>query len=485
MQDKLTTGTKEMKKPKKNPPVVISDEHNEIKIYTTVGRSGPLYQISYYRLGERQRKTFADLNEAKRESRMILGRLAGERVQSRNLSALEMESFAAAARTIEATGLPLHVCAELFAEAHRIMGGHSITEAAKYYMKHYDPKRPRKPLNELSEEFQASRRALGVCERYRSSVKSTLKFFMDGFKGKSLDDLTAVELDEWMGRRNLCNLSRNGYRNTLIAFGNFLKKRNYLPASKPSVFEGMMEWKNEVKPVTIFSSEEMKNLLDAASVHILPYFAIGAFAGLRTAEICRLDWKHVHFKRGFIECEAAMTKTRQRRLVPISENLRAWLEPIAPKSGEVLAYSKFAGTLFRFLRRRKIDWKRNALRHSYISNRLALVPDTARVALECGNSPNVIFQHYRELVTPEEAQAWFNIFPGAGYPQCLLSRSKRKYTLPDLASQPREEPAQPTNPTPETQVPNIILLPAANTVAPEIVGDTGLNDEEIRRALLG
>ena len=82
----------EMKKTKKNPPVVISDEHNEIKIYTTVGRAGPLYQISYYQLGERQRKSFADLNEAKRESRMILGRLAGERVQSRNLSASDRKS---------------------------------------------------------------------------------------------------------------------------------------------------------------------------------------------------------------------------------------------------------------------------------------------------------------------------------------------------------------------------------------------------------
>ena len=27
--------------------------------------------------------------------------------------------------------------------------------------------------------------------------------------------------------------------------------------------------------------------------------------------------------------------------------------------------------------------------------------DTARVALECGNSPEVIFQHYRELVMPQ------------------------------------------------------------------------------------
>ena len=35
--------------------------------------------------------------------------------------------------------------------------------------------------------------------------------------------------------------------------------------------------------------------------------AIGGFAGLRSAEIMRLDWKHIRFDRGFIECEASMT----------------------------------------------------------------------------------------------------------------------------------------------------------------------------------
>jgi hypothetical protein len=56
-------------------------------------------------------------------------------------------------------------------------------------------------------------------------------------------------------------------------------------------------------------------------------------------------------------------------------------------------------------------WEANGLRHSYISYRLAILHDTARVALEAGNSPEVIFAHYRELVTPEEAEAWFNVRP--------------------------------------------------------------------------
>jgi hypothetical protein len=53
----------------------------------------------------------------------------------------------------------------------------------------------------------------------------------------------------------------------------------------------------------------------------------------------------------------------------------------------------------------------NGFRHSYITCRVAHINDTARVALECGNSPEVIFAHYRELVAPEEAAAWFGTLP--------------------------------------------------------------------------
>jgi hypothetical protein len=35
----------------------------------------------------------------------------------------------------------------------------------------------------------------------------------------------------------------------------------------------------------------------------------------------------------------------------------------------------------------------------------------AQVALEAGNSPQMIFQHYRELMRPKEAKAWFAIGP--------------------------------------------------------------------------
>jgi len=52
-----------------------------------------------------------------------------------------------------------------------------------------------------------------------------------------------------------------------------------------------------------------------------------------------------------------------------------------------------------------------SLRHSFISYRVAETQDVAKVSLEAGNSPQMIFQHYRELVRPEAAKVWFAIVP--------------------------------------------------------------------------
>jgi len=58
-------------------------------------------------------------------------------------------------------------------------------------------------------------------------------------------------------------------------------------------------------------------------------------------------------------------------------------------------------------------WKHNALRHSFISYRLAAVQNTAQVVLEAGNSPQMIFRHYRELVRPADAEKRFAVTPAS------------------------------------------------------------------------
>jgi hypothetical protein len=58
----------------------------------------------------------------------------------------------------------------------------------------------------------------------------------------------------------------------------------------------------------------------------------------------------------------------------------------------------------------KIELKDNALRHSFVSYRVVSIKNVPQVALESGNSPQMIDSNYRELVTDEgDAQEWFSI----------------------------------------------------------------------------
>jgi len=55
------------------------------------------------------------------------------------------------------------------------------------------------------------------------------------------------------------------------------------------------------------------------------FLALGAFTGMRSSEILRLDWLDLNFERRFITVAPEKAKTASRRLVPILSNLMAWL----------------------------------------------------------------------------------------------------------------------------------------------------------------
>ncbi len=107
--------------------------------------------------------------------------------------------------------------------------------------------------------------------------------------------------------------------------------------------------------------------------------------------------------------ESSKVRIKARRLVPLPEALKARLQPYRRDLGPINVYADPQAALKRIAAEEGIELKANGFRHSYISYRLAAINDTARVALEAGNSPEVIFQHYRELVTPDDAAQWFSV----------------------------------------------------------------------------
>ena len=66
----------------------------------------------------------------------------------------------------------------------------------------------------------------------------------------------------------------------------------------------------------VLTVEQTARLLEAASPEILPYIAIGAFAGLRASEIERLDWRDINFE----ENEIAVNSDNKSGALPLLFN---------------------------------------------------------------------------------------------------------------------------------------------------------------------
>jgi integrase len=192
--------------------------------------------------------------------------------------------------------------------------------------------------------------------------------------------------------------------------------------------------------IGILTPEQFAKVLESASEETLPYWLLGGFAGLRRAEIERLEWKDIHFdlakyraftqavassnkeavekakeewrKSALIEVPALKAKTASRRFVHIQDNLAAWLEPYICRTGNVcppnlrklLEADRTAAGLKK--------WPSNALHHGFASYHLAKFEDQAELAIELGHTDQELLDcHYRELVKPEQAEKYWNIRP--------------------------------------------------------------------------
>ena len=98
--------------------------------------------------------------------------------------------------------------------------------------------------------------------------------------------------------------------------------------------------------------------------------------------------------------------------MPILPNLVRWLKPIVKGSGKITGANFRRRSAAAKAAAKSTPWPENAMRHSFVSYRLAATGDAAKTALESGHDQAVLFRHYRELVQPKVAKQYFNIRPG-------------------------------------------------------------------------
>jgi integrase len=386
-----------------------------VTIYKTPSKGYPLYVLAYYQDDRRKREYNADYQILLNRADEVLDDLIEARpVEAGALNASERGEFMRAKGIVGKINQPLDVVARHYAEAVKILGSDLVIEAAREYAKRHPTKLPLIKVPDLVTEFLAEKKKQGRSDRHLETLKSHCKRFGDAVY-MNVGSVTAPDIDLFLDGLEVGTRTRDNIVNSINTLFEYAKRKRYLPSDHDELSRVARLDNDEDGSIEIYTPEEIKALLTAADESLLPFIAIGGFAGLRSSEIQRLDWQDVKFDNDCIIVQKGKVKQRgkSRRIVPMLPNLKKWLKPLVQDAGQVWPHSKpyLYEALSAVATEAKVGWKSNALRHSFVSYRVAQIKNVPQVAFESGNSPQIIDSNYRELVTEQAAKKWFSLRP--------------------------------------------------------------------------
>ena len=285
----------------------------------------------------------------------------------------------------------------------------TLEDAVAHYVAHLERTTRSVPIAVAVEELIATRRSAGASARYCNDLRLRLGRFTKDHSNRSVAEVSTGDIDAWLSALGVAPGTRNTFRRDVRTLLSFCGTRGYIgdnPAARSQ------RAKEIDSAVGILKPDELARLLNNAEPEVIPYIAIGAFAGLRAAEIDRLDWSEIDLEARLIHVSARKSKTATRRFVKVLPNLEAWLLPFARTSGRVAPANLRAHVLASRAQAGIVDWPANALRHSFASYHIAHFNDASALALQLGHtSEALIFRHYREVVRPSEAATYWQIAP--------------------------------------------------------------------------
>jgi integrase len=390
--------------------MVVKCGSTSVTIYRNTPKKGyPSFLVRYFRGTTEVRVTRAGFEEAFKEAESAARSLANGEMDVLTLRSDDRLSYVRALANLKPTGVDLETATKEYAEARAILGGASLLEAARIHFQRQAPTCGTKTLVEVIAELVQQKIEKGRDEIYVRDLRLRPNRFAKSFKC-SISSISTQQIEAFLQSLKVSGRTQNNFRRIVGTLFKFAIKRGYLPKDHPGV-SGVELASEHPGEIEIFSPEEMSKLLLAAKPDIIPFLALGGFAGLRHAEIIRLDWEDVRLDEGHIEVKASKAKTKVRRLIPIHPNLNNWLRPYSASRGAVTPYANMAKQLMWLAEEAGVQWKHNALRHSYVSYRTAEIADVPRVSYESGNSPRIIERNYLKRVLPTLAHRWFSLNP--------------------------------------------------------------------------
>jgi integrase len=403
-----------------------------VRIRPTIKDATTRFVLDYRVKGQRKlvwRSTMADARAAANDA---IDKITEGQGEILNLKSGDAHAYARARAALDGIEKGIDTACEEYGDAYRLLAGRAtIGEVCRDWLKRNAVELVKITVTDAVEEMKRQAETDGKSDDRKRQLAAALDAFAAAFNCE-VHTVAPKMLADYLAALPFKERTKANHRDIIKFFNRWLILRDHL-AKGTDWFEGVQKYtKRKLGEIDIYTPEEMRRLIAAASNRILPLIVIGGFAGLRHAEITRLDWRDIDLEEGFIEIKASNAKTDTRRIVPVKNNLKQFLLPLAKNSGKVITvkntYKELeiltADTSDKAKEIKPLEWKHNALRHTYISARVAECGDVPRVADEAGNSPQVIRTNYLKRIRPAAAAEWFAIMPQTQADNIVLLKIK-------------------------------------------------------------
>ncbi len=347
-----------------------------------------------------------------------LGKINGKRERHSFKTKAEANTFAELKRVERANQgtAALSIPQELRVDANKawqLLSPHdvSLERAARYYLEHVIAYQTAPIVKQIVGRMVSDAKKNHRRQRTIEDVENRLNLFAEDFGESKLSEITVEDLKEWLDEEDWSPRTRINYMTKISQLFNYAIKHKW---AEHNLAEQIDRPTAEDKEAEIFTVEQAGNLLKHASKHrLLPYVALGLFAGLRSAELMRLDGAAVNIDAKSIVVGQAVAKKRSRRVVEMHAALIEWLKPYQPLKGPVTEGKTFRENLEALKKDAAIaKWPHNGLRHSFGSYHLAAFGDQVKTAMMMGHrSSDLIHNHYKALVLKAEAEKFWALRP--------------------------------------------------------------------------
>ncbi len=412
-----------IQKPQKWPRI-ISAGSVKTRVYRIDGQTtanGLAYVATWTTPAGRKTKKFAKEADAIAEARLQAEKIAAGRSDAADMTRGDFEELAAG-RSI-AGSIPMLAALREWKQARELTAGNLIA-AAEAWAARQGIGHEQITLAKAAELFLKAKRSARV--KTKQSYDRVFPELLKRFGEREISSLSSRELQHWFEERYPHPVTRNTVRKRCVSLWRWCRKKNYLPRDVQTEAERIDTAQEPHVEIGIISVDTFGKLLHyfrATHPEYLAALALAGFAGLRRAELHAQTWEDIDLSAGHLRVTTAKTNTPAKRLVSLSPSAVEWLMLTKERKGVVCFNQAIHRVNLAVDRIRDIAHgarnekgeplfprlPENCFRHAFISHRVAATGNVAETSLEAGNSPRIIFQHYRALVTKAEGEAWFAI----------------------------------------------------------------------------